>query len=285
MNAARRQLLHVAGIAATFLTFLLFTATLCAAAAEPKRVLILYSSSRDFSQWNEYATTIRAELERQSPEHLDIYETSLATAQFVDDLMEAPFVDYLRALLADHRFNLVVAIGNPAASFLQRYRQQLFPSTSMLFTAVEQRRVPNASLTANDAIVAYRVDLREIIANILQVLPETTNVAVVIGSSPVEKFWLEEMRREFEPFTNRLEFTWFNELSFNEMLERAAALPVRSAILFGLLSVDATGAAHEELQALTDLHAVAKAPMFSYVDTYLGRGIVGGPLVSVRDVS
>ena len=39
------------------------------------------------------------------------------------------------------------------------------------------------------------------------------------------------------------------------------------------------------MSALTSLHAVAKAPIFSYVDAYFGRGIVGGPLIAVTDVS
>jgi hypothetical protein len=37
--------------------------------------------------------------------------------------------------------------------------------------------------------------------------------------------------------------------------------------------------------ALTSLHAVANAPMFSYLDAYLGRGIVGGPLISVKQAA
>ena len=264
---------------------LLLYATINAAASEPKRVLILDSFGRDFAPWNEYATDIRAELLRQSPEPIDLYEASLATARFAGDLQERPFVDYLRALFADHQLDLIITIGGPAAGFVQRYRRQLFPSTPMLYTAVEQRRVPLAGLTANDTAVAITIDFARLVDNILHVLPKTNNIAVVIGNSPIEKYWLEQVHDAVQPFTNRVAFTWFNTLSFNEMLTRAAALPPRSAIFFGLLSVDAAGIPHEELSALTSLNAVAKAPIFSYVDAYFGRGIVGGPLISVSDVS
>jgi signal transduction histidine kinase len=264
---------------------LLLCATLSAAASEPKRVLILDSFGRDFAPWNEYATDIRAELLRQSPEPLDLYEASLATARFGGDQQDGPFVDYIRALFADRQLDLVITIGGPAAGFVQRYRQQLFPSTPLLYTAVEQRRVPLAGLTENDTAVAITIDIAGVVANILRVIPETNNIAVVIGNSPIEKYWLEQIRDAVQPFTNRVAFTWFNTLSFDEMLRRAAALPSRSAIFFGLLSVDAAGVPHEEMSALTSLHAVAKAPMFSYEDTYFGHGIVGGPLIAVPDVS
>ena len=242
-------------------------------------------SGRDFAPWNEYATDIRAELLRQSPEPIDLYEASLATARFAGDLQEGPFVDYLRALFAGHQLDLIITIGGTAAGFVQRYRRQLFPSTPMLYTAVEQRRVPLAGLTAKDTAVAITIDFAGLVDNILGVLPKTDNIAVVIGNSPIEKYWLEQVRDAVQPFTNRVAFTWFNALSFDDMLTRAAALPPRSAIFFGLLSVDAAGVPHEELSALTSLHAVAKAPMFSYVDAYFGRGIVGGPLIDVPDVS
>ena len=63
---------------------LLLCATVSAAASEPKRVLILDSFGRDFAPWNEYAKDIREEVFRQSPEPIDLYEASLATARFAE---------------------------------------------------------------------------------------------------------------------------------------------------------------------------------------------------------
>jgi signal transduction histidine kinase len=152
-------------------------------------------------------------------------------------------------------------------------------------TGVEQRRVPFNALTANDAVVAVSFDLAGAVESILNVRPETTNIAIVIGNSPIEKFWQEEMRAAVQPFENRVAFTWFNELSFEDMLKRTAALPQGSAIFFGLLSVDAAGIPHEEGKALVRMHAVANAPMFAPTDAFFGQGIVGGPLTVLADLS
>ena len=66
--------------------------------------------------------------------------------------------------------DLIVSIGAPAAGFIQRHRQQLFATTPMVFTAVDQRRVQYSDLTANDAVVAVRIDylgaIREYLASI-----------------------------------------------------------------------------------------------------------------------
>ena len=50
------------------------------------------------------------------------------------------------------------------------------------------------------------------------------------------------------------------------MLKRVAALPPRSVILFIYLSVDAAGVSHEGENVVNRLHAVANAPIFSWID-------------------
>jgi signal transduction histidine kinase len=264
---------------------LLLLVTANAATADPKRVLLLDSFGRDFAPWSEYERTIRAELERQSPDRLDIYEASLATARFADAREDAAFADYLHSLFEMRRLDLVITIGGPAAGFAHERRQQLFPSTPMLFTALEQRRASFADLTANETAVASSIDWTGLIENILRVLPETNHLVIVIGNSPIEKYWADQLRDELRPLARRVTFTWFNELPFEEMLKRAAALPPRSAILFPVVAFDAAGITHEGGQALAQLRAVTNAPIFGFSDAFFGRGIVGGPLISVKDAS
>src|SRR6476620_4867836 len=121
----------------------------CAAAAadESKRVMVLHSFGRDFKPWNEYARTIRTELERQSPQPLGITDHSLMSARSSDEGSEAPFVEYLRALHAKKPLDLIISIGAPAAAFVQRHRAHLFANTPMVFTAVDERRVQSSLLT------------------------------------------------------------------------------------------------------------------------------------------
>jgi signal transduction histidine kinase len=246
-------------------------------------VILLHSFGREFRPWSEYAKGIRAELEGQSPWPLDIIEFSLPAARFSGDDTEQPFVEYLQALFAKHPLDLIVSIGAPAAAVVQRHRPQLFPATPMVLTAVERRRVVDTNLTENDTVVAVAHDLPAVIDNILRVLPDTRNVDVVNGNSPLEKFWREEMRREFKPFEGRVAFTWYNDLSFDDILKRAATLPPHSAIFWELLIVDATGAVYEGDKALTRVHAVANAPIFSFDDSFFGKELVGGPMHSVLE--
>ena len=101
----------------------------------------------------------------------------------------------------------------------------------------------------------------------------------------MEKFWFDENVRVFQRFKDRLTFVCLNELSFEEILKRSAALPPNSVIYFQMLAVDAKGVSHAESRVLGDLHAVANAPIFGLLGYQLGQRVVGGPLLAIEDLS
>jgi signal transduction histidine kinase len=254
------------------------------AAAEPKRVLLLHSFGPQFVPWVFMAAEFREQLFRQSPDKIDLFEASLEGARFQQTEEEAPTVDYLVNLFRARKLDVIVTIGAPAALFVQKYRGQLFPSVPLVIGGPEQRTVDYTKLTSNDAPVTVTLDFRKWIENILQVLPDTTHIAWAVGASPLERFWTEEFRRVSQPFADRISFEWFNDLRFEDMLKRVSELPPHSAVFFVDLRVDAAGVPLDRDLVLPRLRTATNAPIFSYVDNYLGQGIVGGPMMSSAEL-
>ena len=62
------------------------------------------------------------------------------------------------------------------------------------------RRIPRATLASNDTAVLVDLDPPAYLKNISRLLPDTTNLGVVIGNSTIERFWTEEFRCKFQPF-------------------------------------------------------------------------------------
>ena len=256
-----------------------------AAAGEPRRVLLLHSFGGNFQAEDTFGDYLRTDLAEQSPYPLDRYEVSLEIARFNDGERDDAFVGYLRALFADRPPDLIITMVSPAARFIQRHRRDLFPSTPVIFAALDARAIKDATLTANDTMVAVSIDLTAVIENILRTLPNTTTLAVIMGDAPIEKFWVNEFHHAFRPFEGRVKSVFLNDLSFGEIQKQVAALPPASAIYFGDLVIDAQGVPYRQEEVLARLHAVANAPIFGRFDYQLGDGIVGGPLLSVRTLS
>ena len=244
---------------------------------------MLQSFGLRFKPWTDFAEFFRSELSKQSKAPIDFLDHTLLTARVDDDEALAPFVDYLLALYAKKAPDLIVALGAPAAEFVQRYRARLFPNTPMMFTAVEARRVQYDELTENDTVAAAAHDFPAAIETILQVLPDTKVIAVVNGASPNEVFWQGVLERELAPFSGRVELRWYNKLSFEDILKYAAHLPPHSAIFWHLMRVDAAGVTHEGNTALHRLSSAANAPIFSYLDGFFDGSIVGGSMHSIEE--
>ena len=256
-----------------------------AAAAESRRVLMLHSFGPRFKPWSAYAETIRSEINRQSRKSVDFVDQSLVNARASDAQSEAPFVEYLSALYAGHPLDLIIAFGAPAATFVQQHRQRLFPTVPMVITAVDHRRVQYEKLTENDTVVPITNNVPVVFENILQVLPSTKTIAILVGASPIERFWTEELRRELAPLANRVQLKWYNELPFDDILKDVEHLPPHSAIFSVLMNVDAAGVVHETGNALNKVASRANAPIFTYDDSYFDGAIVGGPMFSMLEGS
>ena len=169
-------------------------------------------------------------------------------------------------------------IGSPAGVFVAQYRDRLFPETPILYSGMDRRRLPPDALVKNAAFIGENFDAPGFVKDILQIAPATKNIAVVIGASPVEQYWAAAFRKEFEPFTNRINFIWLNDLSLDQMLDRTQACRRIPTFFLSCLIRDATGVTHNADEALQRIHAVANAPINSIFQHQLGLGIVGGRL-------
>ena len=255
-------------------------------AAQPKKILFLHSFGPNFQPWATWSREFGRELNRQSPWPLDIQEQSLVTARGADDTSEAKFVEYLGVLDAQRPPDLIVAIGAPAASFVQRHRADLFPKTPMLIAAIEVRRVDPSMLSELEAVVGFRNDYVVLFENILRLLPETKAIAIIVGNSPNERFWAGELQRATGPLLeNKVELIFYNERPFEAILKEVANLPPHSAIFYQQMAVDGAGVVFADKEPWKRIYEVANAPIFTLDGSYFNGEIVGGPMWSTTEAA
>lgn len=251
------------------------------AAAQPKQILFLYSIGPNFQPWAAWSRAARQELNRQSPWPLDIQEQSLVGALRGDETVDAKFLEYLTALYAQRKPDLIVAIGAPAARFVQQHRAKLFPKTPMLLAVVEARRVRQSMLSEQDAVVALKVDLATIFQDIFRLLPDTKTVAFIVGNSPGERLWIEDVQQELKPLLqDRVELRFYNEQPFAQMLAALADLPPDSVIFFQQMMIDGAGAVYGDKEPLKRIFNIANAPIFTFDKSFFDGEAVGGPMTS-----
>ncbi len=264
---------------------LLFCAFSGKAQSPVHQILILQSFDRGTLSIDYFTGNFHVDIEQRAGRPVNFIQIVVGPTGFVG-APEQAIIDYIKATFADRpKPDLIVTTAGPAAVFAHKHRQELFPDTPLLFAAVDQRFLRAAPLGEHEAAVAVVNDFPRLIDEILQLLPQTRQVFMVMGSGQLGRFWRQQLEDEFKRFHERLTFTWSNDQSLSEMLHRAASLPKNSAIVYLSLATDAQGGAYSDEQVIADLHTAANAPLFATQSPFFGRGIVGGSLMSIDDLS
>lgn len=247
-------------------------------AADPKRVLIIDPYGPGVAPFSVVLSEFRTTLGREYGEGLEFYEVSLDRARFREPEADEPFVDFLRSRMGARPVDLVATVGGPGMDFVVRHQAGLFPAAPVVFIAGSPEVAPVDRLQPRATQVTTTLYLAGLVEGMLEVLPQTANIVVIAGASPLEILTAEQCRRAFQPFTNRVSFTWLTGLSLDRTVAACTNLPPRTCILHTMYLVDAAGTPFEGNQPLSRLHAAANAPIFGYFESDLGMGIVGGRL-------
>ena len=108
---------------------------------------------------------------------------------------------------------------------------------------------------------------------------------MVTGSGQLGAFWRRELEGQFERFHDRLTFVWSDDLSLAEILRRVrASRPTRRSSISPSAPTRRAGRMRTS-ECIADLRATANAPLFGVQSVLVGRGIVGGTLMSLDDLS
>jgi signal transduction histidine kinase len=138
---------------------------------------------------------------------------------------------------------------------------------------------PETQRVANSTGILSHVDMRGTVelATVLQ--PDLQHVFVVSGTQGAAQL-LEAMRTQLQSFERRLSITYLTGLPTSELESRLATLPAHSMVYYLFVSNDGTGKNFHPLEYLDRVAAVSNSPVYSWVDSTIDHGIVGGNLKS-----
>ena len=249
-----------------------------------RQVLVLQSFDRGNLTVDSFTGNFRVELDQRAGQPVNVVQIAVSPTGS-SAVHEQAVVDYIRSTFADGPPDLIVSVAGSAAAFARNHRKQLFPGTPLLLAAADQRFVLDPPLSDNETAITVANDYPRLVDDILQILPQTRQVFMVIGSGQLGQLWRRQLEIEFHRFNQQLTFIWSDDLSLPEILLRCANLPPHSVIFYFLFGTDAMGGAYADERVLADLHAAANAPLFAAQSPLFGSGIVGGTMMPIDEAS
>jgi signal transduction histidine kinase len=270
--------MHWMAAAIMMLTELVFASTVHAQ-IDHKQVLVLYSTRRDA----QFSVVGESELPRMLDDglarNLDYYAEFIDVTRFPDRAYRQGFRDFLQVKYRGLRFDLVIALQNVAVEFVNDFDHPLFPGIPVVFltnTAGTKRR-PNSTGVLHERNFLPTVDL------VRRLQPDVRDVFIVTGAAAADEEFENEIRRQMPPSDSRLHFTYLSGMTTTELEDRLSTLPPHSAVYHVLVTEDGAGNKFHPLEYVDRVSSVANAPTYSWVNSAMGHGIVGGSLYSQSD--
>jgi signal transduction histidine kinase len=252
-------------------------------AAEPRRILMLYSDNNQVPAQVIVGDAATRRLLEQSPDGVEIYTEYLDLGRFSGAAFEAGLARYLGDKYRDRKPEIVLAIAPPAIRFALAHRQeQSALGVPIVYCCTSSARLNalNPPADATGMIVEFDISKTFELARRLQ--PEARKVFVVAGAADFDRQGTQIARRQLAPYTPRYEITYLAGLPHDELMEKLTQLPSGAIVLMLSIFTDGGGRVFLPIEAATAVARAATAPVYAVYETNLGIGVVGGHMDSLK---
>jgi signal transduction histidine kinase len=237
-----------------------------------RKVLVLYSTGRDAVISRTAERNLPLLLENGLNRHLDYHSEYIDAGRFPDPGYQEGFRDFLNLKYTGLTFDLIIGMQDVAIQFLQRHRSGLFPDTPVVYLA---RNKVSPDLPNSTGILAD-IDFTGTVTLARAVHPGLKEVFVITGAGSRDQALERQARSQFQHYDPQVKLTYLSGLRTKDLEDRLAALPANSIAFYVLVYEDGTGEVFEPLEYLDRLTQRANRPMYSWVDSTFGHGVLGG---------
>ena len=215
---------------------------------------------------------------------VEVYVESLDSTSVVGEASQRETETQLVQKYQNRKIDVVVVMGPAAIKFLFRVSGTFLPDVPVIFCGSSEEQAGHPKLDARFTGSWMKLEPAKTLDAALRLSPEIRNVVIVGGSSTFDKGIEAITKASLSSYPAKLNFTYLTDLDMSTLLERLRHLPSRTIVLYTSFFRDAAG--NQFVNATTALPLVseaANAPVFGMSDTYLGRGTVGGYVISFAE--
>jgi len=241
-------------------------------ALHQKQILVLYSTRRDAQIAVVGERELPQILDRGLEARLDYYSEYIDRARFPEPEYRAALRDFLYLKYRDVTFDAVVAMSDISLEFLAQSREDLFVGTPVVFFTSTRGERPFANSTGFRSPPDYVGTL--MLAARLQ--PGLAHVFVVSGAGADDQTIGGAVRAQLRSYESKFRIEYLSGLPTSELDTRLSHLPANSMVYYTVVDQDGAGHVFHPLEYLDHVTAVSNAPVYTWVDSGLGHGVVGG---------
>ncbi|HSI35519.1 MAG TPA: ATP-binding protein [Tepidisphaeraceae bacterium] len=242
----------------------------------PRRVVVLHDENKDFSGLALLDQSIKDALKAGIPSGLEVHTEYLDVSRFHEPGHDAVVGEFFRRKYAGRQIDVVITVMAPSLDFVTKFGGTSWPGAAVVFCGIDRRELDGRTLGPNVTGVLVKREFKPTLELALRLHPGTRNVVFVAGTSPFNRYWTEQARAELREFESRVTIRNLTDLPLESIRDEVSRLPEHSVVLYLHLFRDGAGRTFSPNEAMSLIAERANAPIYVFLDQYVGLGGVGG---------
>lgn len=195
-----------------------------------------------------------------------------------DETYEKHLAGFYQHKYRDRQPFVVISLTSYASQFMKDYGKAMFPETSFHVCVGDDSELRR--LCPDSIGVVVQIDLARNIEAVFRIHPKTRHIAVIADATEIGRADGRHIINRLSTLDRPASVIDLIGLAMDDLLQQVAGLPDESVILYMPTFVDGAGQRFIPREILPTLSQAANAPIYSFWETMLGAGIVGGYLSS-----
>jgi signal transduction histidine kinase len=216
-----------------------------------------------------------------SPHQIELYNENLEATLFPDDASQHRFREWYIRKYEDRKPDVIITVGPASLRFMIELHERSFPNTPVIFCGTTEEMINQLKPDSHFTGVWGVAQPEKTLIAALHLQPDTKHVVVVGGTGAFDRSLEALTKKSLRKYESQFEFTYLTDLDMPTLLERLKRLPSKTIVYHTSIMEDASGAHFiDATQAVPMVADAANAPVFAMDDVDVGKGTVGGYVVS-----
>lgn len=242
-------------------------------------VLILHSYHPSFIWTREMETGVLTVL-RDSDLPIHVSVEFLDQKNFPEPDIQRMLLNSVGEKYKNRPIDVLITTDNYATEQAVKLRGTLFPQAPVVFAGYNGYREGQFADAGRVAGVVGHLDAAGTVELAKALLPDTNRVVVLHDDTESGQAALDDIRAAEAAWQGRIQFEYWSNRSYADILQQAAQLPPGTILLFGVLTRDKAGAVIEMRDFAKTVSEAASVPLFQVYQMNYGTGSLGGALLS-----
>jgi PAS domain S-box-containing protein len=249
-----------------------------------QRVLILHPESYVNHSALVAGDAIRRRLQERGHADIKTHGEFLDLSQFSDEGYRRRVSRHLADKYAHTPLDVVVTLGPDSLATALGNRDLPPFKVPIVFCCTSSATLAGIDLPRDATGIVSEFDIARTVSMARRLQPDARHLVVIAGAAPFDRRWAQNARRQLAEHEKRLDTRYLLGLSRDDLLAEVMKLPRDTIVLLLTIFRDGAGRDFVPGDIAEEVAKVANAPVYSPYDTQLGRGPVGGYMVSFEAV-